>query len=261
MKLVSTNEKLSLWTDHQGKPVSIRKSVSKDTDVSGLQTVWNLGNLVNIVTHDSLLDDEVRVDAEYKRDIAMNMLLGAATGGLIDGMVGSDTIIDGVLIGTAFGAIATNKRKAVAQIGLIFADNESISVEVDKQQYNILQTFCIENLKKIQDEQVLEPTLQKVEYNDSEIDAVGSARKTIKILAGITMAVALGGYFFANNVVLNTFSSSNNVGNNSLGEQANQAMINVMPVVFLVLITGLLLKTVFDSTRKNSDFIHEKNKK
>ena len=260
MKLVSTNEKLSLWTDHQGKPVSIRKSVSKDTDVSGLQTVWNLGNLVNIVTHDSLLDDEVRVDAEYKRDIAMNMLLGAATGGLIDGMVGSDTIIDGVLIGTAFGAIATNKRKAVAQIGLIFADNESIAVEVDKQQYNILQTFCIENLKKIQDKQEFEPTLQKVEYNDNELDTVGSARKTMKILMSIVMVAGIGFYFLTNNFLFGTFSS-NNVGNGSLGEQANQAMINVMPVVFLVLITGLLLKTVFDSTRKNSDFIHEKNKK
>lgn len=157
MKLVSTNEKLSLWTDHQGKPVSIRKSVSSDTDLSRFQTSWNLGN---IVTHDTLIDDEVRVDAEYKRDIAMNMLLGAATGRLIDGMVGSDTIIDGVLIDTAFGAIATKRREPVAQIDLIFADNESIAVEVDKQEYNTLQTFCIANLKKIQAKQEL--------YNDSE---------------------------------------------------------------------------------------------
>lgn len=177
MKLVSNGSELYIATDNNQNPVAIRKKVGRQTDLSKLQTQWNLSNLVNIITNDTLQNDQSRIDAQYKRDIAINMMLGAITGGVIDNMIGDDSIINGVLIGTAFGAIATNKKNPVAQVGLIFTDGESIAVEVDKHEYSTLQTFCIGNLKQIQDGSQSVPTKEHVKHNEQEYEAVASQRK------------------------------------------------------------------------------------
>lgn len=265
MKLVANGCKLDLLTDSDGTPVSIRKTVDKHTDLSKLQTQWNLCNLVNIITNDTLQADQARVDAQYKRDIAMNMMLGAITGGVLDGMVGDDSIVSGVLIGTAFGAIATNKRKPVAQVGLIFVDGESIAVEVDKHEYNILQTFCIQNLKQIQDNGQSAPSKEHTKYNEQEYATVGSMRKSWAFFGSMILFVGMLLFIFSNFVLFGDGTDgalTSNLGHSD-GLSGNIDMPNMMPVMFIIMILlslSFLGQMVFSSLKKPSDFIkHDEN--
>ena len=260
MKLVANGRELDLFTDSDGTPISIRSAVDRHTDLSKLQTQYNLCNLVNIVTNDTLQDDQVRVDAQYKRDIAMNMMLGAITGGIVDGMGGDDSIVNGVLIGTAFGAIATDKRKAFAQVGLIFADGESIAVEVDKQEYSILQTFCIQNLKQIQDNEKIAPSKEHTKYNEQEYETVGSMRKWWAFFTSAVLFFGMLLFIFSNFVVFGggTDDAIASQVSRSDGLLANMGSINIMPAIFLVMIFlafCFLGKMVFYSVKGPSNFV------
>lgn len=261
MKLVADGYELDLLTDSDGTPVSIRKAVNRHTDLSKLQTQWNLCSLVNIITNDTLQADQTRVDAQYKRDIAMNMMLGAITGGVLDGMVGDDSIVNGVLIGTAFGAIATNQRKPVAQVGLIFVDGKSVAIEVDKREYNILQTFCIQNLKQIQDNGQLVPSKEHTKYNEREYATVGSTRKSWSSFASMILFAGMLLFIFSNFVLFGDGTdgalTSHVDRSDGLSGKLN-IMPDIMPVMFVVmtlLALSFLVRMVFSSFKKPNDFI------
>lgn len=261
MKLVANGCELDLLTDSDGTPVSIRKAVDRHTDLSKSQTQWNLRGLVNIITNDTLQSDQTRVDAEYKRDIAMNMMLGAITGGVLDGMVGDDSIVNGVLVGTAFGAIATNKRKPVAQVGLVFVDGESVAVEVDKREYNILQTFCIQNLKQIQDNGQSAPSKEYTKYNEQEYATVGSMRKFWSFFTSIILFVGMLLFIFSNFVLFGdgtdgALTSGVSRSDSLLGSK--NMMPDIMPVMIVIMILLALCflgQMIFSSLKKPDDFI------
>lgn len=115
-------------------------------DTSKPITVWNLNALETIVTTDTIKDSEERNRQAYKKRRSSNMIMGAVVGGVIDGSSGGDSIIDGVLIGAVFGGLATGSpSNPKAQIGLIFKGGSTLSLEVDKEEYNLIQTFFAAN--------------------------------------------------------------------------------------------------------------------
>lgn len=256
MKLVASGCELDLLTDSDGTPVSIRKTVDRHTDLSKLQTQWNLRSLVNIITNDTLQADQARLAARYKRDIAINIVLGTIAGGVLGGMVGNNLIIIGVLMGAAFGAIATNKRKPVAEVGLIFVDGESIAVEVDKREYNILQTYS-QSLKQIQDNEQSTPSKEQTKYNEQEYATVGSMRKFWAFFVSIVLFVGMLLFIFSNFVLFG--SGIAGVPTSPVGHSDSLlGNTNIMPVMFgmmIVMALSFLGKMIFSSFKNPKDFI------
>lgn len=256
MKLVASGCELDLFTNSDGTPVSIRKTVDRHTDLSKLQTQWNLRSLVNIITNDTLQADQARLAARYKRDIAINIVLGAIAGGVLGGMVGNNLIIISVLIGVALGAIATNKRKPVAEVGLIFVDGESIAVEVDKREYNILQTYS-QSLKQIQDNEQSTPSKEQTKYNEQEYATVGSMRKFWAFFVSIVLFVGMLLFIFSNFVLFGYGIAG--VPTSPVGHSDSLlGNTNIMPVMFgmmIVMALSFLGKMIFSSFKNPKDFI------
>ena len=126
----------------------IREKNSPHTSLSNNCRTWDMAHLDLIVTSDTIEDDRKRKAIEHKKRRNGNVVMGAIVGGLIDGSDGEDSILDGVLLGATFGAIATSgPGAAAAKVGLLFSDNESLTVEVDSNEYSHLQTIAEQNAR------------------------------------------------------------------------------------------------------------------
>ncbi len=125
---------------------SLRAPIGSYTPLTAIIPEWDLKQLDTILTVDSLKDDETRKRAIHNRHRTSNTVLGAVVGGLLDASSGDDSIIDGVLLGAAFGAVCTSSPSdPKAQVGLLFSDGSHLSVEVDKSEYTQLQTMAAAN--------------------------------------------------------------------------------------------------------------------
>lgn len=151
---------------------------------------WDLAQLETILTVDSLKDDEARKRALHKRRRNSNMLLGAVVGGLIDADSGDDSIVDGVLLGAAFGAICTASPEAPkAQVGLLFRDGSHLAVEVNKDEYTQLQTLVSSNKHEAIDES--KSAFKDRYLTDSEVDSILRDRATNAFIKGALSALLI----------------------------------------------------------------------
>jgi len=155
--------------------------------------VWDLAHLDLIVTSDTIEDDRKRKTLEHKKRRNNNIATGAIAGGLIDGLSGDDSILDGVLIGAAFGAIATSgPGEATAKVGLLFSDNESLTVKVNGHEYSQLQTIAKQNARYKRFPKG--PSLTKQKATRKEMDGVLRDRAVgqLKILLIAAFVIAIG---------------------------------------------------------------------
>lgn len=158
--------------------------------------VWDLNHLDLIVTSDTLEDDRKRKALEHKKRRNNNIAMGAIAGGMIDGLSGEDSILDGVLIGAAFGAIGTSgPGEATAKVGLLFSDNESLTVEVDSEEYSRLQTVAKLNARAKRFPKG--PSMTKKLATKEEMDGVLRDRAfgQLKVLLIAAFVMAIGSSF------------------------------------------------------------------
>lgn len=135
MRDISINTNLNIYGNE------IIPSFRAHFDLMGTIKIWDLNQITSILTVDSLKNDELRKKEIHRRRKRSNILLGAVVGGLMDASEGDDSILDGVLIGAAFGAIATGSPSDPrAQIGILFQDGGTLSLDVSKEEYTLLQT-------------------------------------------------------------------------------------------------------------------------
>lgn len=134
MKNLETGAVMMIADNHIISPAS--KHMRIDVD----HYRWNLDQIASIVTTDTLESAEARA-AAVRRARTRRTVTGAVIGGVIDMASGDDGILDGVLIGAAFGYLTANSpEKITAKVGVIFTDGEALSLEVDAQDYTLLQT-------------------------------------------------------------------------------------------------------------------------
>lgn len=118
----------------------ITPPLSPHTRIDADHYRWNLNEIASIVTTDTLESAEARA-AAVRQARTRRTLTGAVIGGVVDMASGDDGILDGVLIGAAFGYLTANSpEKITAKVGVIFTDGEALSLEVDAKDYTLLQT-------------------------------------------------------------------------------------------------------------------------
>lgn len=101
---------------------------------------WSLAQIASIVTTDTLASAQARADA-VRQARTRRTLTGAAIGGAVDFTIGNDSILDGVLLGAAFGYLTSDSPQQItAKVGIIFNDGEALSLEVTAREYTLLQT-------------------------------------------------------------------------------------------------------------------------
>jgi outer membrane lipoprotein SlyB len=126
----------------------IREIRDPESDLTKPVSTWSLAHLELIVTTDSLADDKKRKAIEYKKRQKENAIVGAVVGGMLDGSDADDSILDGLLLGAAFGAVATSgPEKPMAKVGLVFSDGNTLSVKVNSKEYSRLQSIAARNAK------------------------------------------------------------------------------------------------------------------
>lgn len=176
----------------------IREKRSPQSSLSKPCKTWDLAHLDLIVTSDTLEDDQKRKAIEHKKRRNGNVVMGAIVGGLIDGSDGDDSILDGVLLGAAFGAIATSSPgAATAKVGLLFSDNESLTVEVDSNEYSQLQTIAEQNARRGQFPEGSTVTTVSPTKNDMDDVLRDRAFGQLKIMFIFAIMIALGTSVFA----------------------------------------------------------------
>ena len=162
----------------------IRPALDSSTPIHKIIRVWDLSKLQTILTVDSLKDDEERKKALYKKRRTRNSLIGAIAGGVIDAETGEDSILDGVLLGAAFGAVCTTSPdKPMAQVGLLFCDGSYIAAEVDKEEYTKLQTLAAANQKQYSPG--IEAAFIDRNLTKNEVDAILIARSNYSLVWGV----------------------------------------------------------------------------
>lgn len=166
-------------------------TLDSDTSIDHKIREWNLSKLETLLTIDSLNDAAARQQALQKSRRNSNMLLGAVVGGIMDADVGDDSIVDGVLLGAAFGAICTSSQsdEPKAQVGLLFQDGSSLAVEVNKYEYTQLQTNASANIKKQKD--WLSPSFRDRYLSPKEVSSILSDRANSCFFRGGVVAMFL----------------------------------------------------------------------
>ena len=230
----------------------LRKAFDKNTLLTSEIKCWDLLTIEAILTVDTLQDDQKRQEVLHRQRKRSNMLTGAVLGGLLDAGNGDDSIIDGVLIGAAFGSICTSSaRDPKAQIGLLFSDGEHLSLEVDKHEYSRLQTIVASNQKK----GVIQAESSKTRSLDSsEVGDILSKRSIssfmLKMMMGI-MIIFIG----AHNAEFFKLI---------LGEEAGQIPEPLRLIVFGVVIGAgvlMLMRTCFELSTGGSNIYYNDEEK
>lgn len=153
---------------------------------------WNLAEIASIVTTDTLASAVAR-DAAVRQARTRRTLTGAVIGGAVDFTMGNDSILDGVLLGAAFGYLTSDSpQKITAKVGIIFNDGEALSLEVDATEYALLQTAAHRSLAKPAGGSNPSRTSYAVNLYDAE-DVLGKRRHKDAIAI---MIFAIGGGFF-----------------------------------------------------------------
>lgn len=155
---------------------------------------WSLDHLEALVTSDTIEDARKQNEVMNRKRRNENILAGALFGGFLDASQGDDSILDGILLGAAFGAlVSSNTSKPVAQVGLVFVDGSPIPVEVDKYEYNQLQTIALRNFKR--GEFPNTPARVKKTLAKSDVDQVlesrGLNRMIVSVMAGVVFFAAM----------------------------------------------------------------------
>lgn len=190
MRNLSNGKSLELASGH------IQERRSPQSSLSKACKTWDLAHLDLIVTSDTLEDDQKRKAIEHKKRRNGNVVMGAIVGGLIDGSDGDDSILDGVLLGAAFGAIATSgPGAATAKVGLLFSDNESLTVELDSNDYSQLQTIAEQNARRGQFPEG--PSVKTISPTKNDMDCVlrDRAFDQLKKMLIFAVVIALGSSF------------------------------------------------------------------
>lgn len=133
----------------------ICEQVNEDTALNVSLTKWRLDAIKTIVTTQTLENSEARIaalnsDIEQRR--MTNVALGGVAGAVIDGIGGEDTILDGVLLGAAFGFLVSPSKVTsdpTAKIGILFVNGESLALEVNSDEYTLLQAAALKEEKHI----------------------------------------------------------------------------------------------------------------
>ena len=172
---------------------AIRECLSPEANLAKNRIMWNLDHLDLIVTTDTIQDDRKRKAIEHKKRRSGNIVMGAIVGGLLDGSEGDDSIVDGALLGAAFGAVATSgPESATAKVGLLFSDNESLTVEVDADEYSQLQTIAEQNARRGQFNNESSAKETPLTKDDMDRTLTNRALRQLKILLIAAVVIALG---------------------------------------------------------------------
>lgn len=127
----------------------LAEPLSGDTSLAGPIQAWDLDTIATITTYESLNEHAAKLREEYTERKNGNIIKGAIMGGLMDAAIGDDSIIDGIILGAAFSAVATNSAGVPkALIGVVFTDGNTLALEVDKYDYTQLQAFAQASKKK-----------------------------------------------------------------------------------------------------------------
>lgn len=124
--------------------------VQENCRISQPMDTWDLNQLVLIVESQSL-------DADYQEKVkkqgeSSNVAVGALAGGVIGSSVGAG-FLKGMAIGGLLGMASKPRpikfHDSKALVGLIFADNQFLNVELSPEEYTILNTKATLNQAKL----------------------------------------------------------------------------------------------------------------
>ena len=166
MQILGTDEKLIIEGEAALTPLPTSVDEAKKTR----RKVIHLSRLSGIAIADTLADDQSRADKEHRRERNASMATGAVLGGLIDASSGDDGIVDGLLIGAAFGAIASGSpRDPKARLVLVFDSGERLAVSVDADEYAQIQAA-----QGARNDNAQGPAIIERDYNSHELRDIES---------------------------------------------------------------------------------------
>ncbi|MFL1616221.1 hypothetical protein GHT89_16625 [Acinetobacter baumannii] len=112
---------------------SIREPITSNTNLNASIDTWNLNAIDSIQVIDSIRDDHARKEVAFHRRRQNNIVTWAVMGGVIDGVSGDDTVLDGVVLGGLFGmATSGSAEKPIARILLTFTNGDKLGLTVDQ---------------------------------------------------------------------------------------------------------------------------------
>jgi len=111
-------------------------------------TEIRMDQIIDLLNYKKLQESEKEEYKKYIERLKNNIVSGAIIGGLIDASEGEDSILDGILLGATFGALATGREEPKALIGLLLSDGSVIPFEVNKEEFSILKSVAVENQTK-----------------------------------------------------------------------------------------------------------------
>lgn len=216
---------------------------------------WNLDQLETILTVDSVDDYEKRKKALHQRRRTKNMLLGGVVGGLIANS-GDDSIVDGVLLGAAFGAICTSSpEEPKAQVGLLFSDGSHLAVEVNKDEYTQLQTLSVSSHR--QDVENFQSAFRDRSLTTSEVNSILNDRATNAFIRRIILAIIIG----ATPLTLPlTFSFLLNIVGTAQELELPQIIFSILPFIAILGSISLIAGGLSYSQKKELFLIGDKEK-
>jgi hypothetical protein len=176
-----------LVINKQGVEYSLTPLVNKDVPLDAKLPTYNLNQITRFVTSSSIEHAKARNEA-IRQDRNRNIAAGALAGGVMDGLSGDDSVLDGVLFGALVGAsVSQRTSEPTAQVGLIFADGESLSLEVDEKGYNQLQTIALSAKPNKDIPTITTDRLSKSQIN-AILDDIASSKMNNGIFKGIVIA-------------------------------------------------------------------------
>lgn len=162
--------------------------VTKSTPLEGELEIWNLRSLVMLITADKIRDDTFRKEVLARIKRARRAAGGAVFGGFIDALSGDEGILDGVLLGAAFGALSpVGLDDPKATVGLLFSDGSYLVAEVDRCEYELLQARVASNAARL--DGVEHPARKRRPLTVAEQKAVIELKKEPLALLGTVLAL------------------------------------------------------------------------
>ncbi|NPA53536.1 MAG: hypothetical protein GXO21_02590 [Aquificae bacterium] len=221
----------------------IQEIPDKEKNLKGLITEIKMNQIVAILDYKTLQESEREEYKKYIERLKSNIASGAIIGGLIDASGGEDSIIDGILLGATFGAIATGGPKnPKAKIGVLLSDGTVIPFEVNEEEFSILKSVAVENQTKGITPSTPIRKRPLTEYEKREVLTDRSISEAFKIIMmGIVLVISL---VLVSNIASSFFQflpeqeKQNNPWEGFL-DTFNPEVIKTIGIVLLVIMLGL----------------------
>lgn len=195
MRNIATNEELAIAGGR------IYETLSPWTPIDGKRRSWDMARIADMLTAASIREAEAR-NAAIRAARLRRAVIGAGAGEIIDAGGGDDGVVGGTLIGAAFGHISTpGPVEPMARIGLVFLDGETLSLEVNAEEFTLIQTAAAAASQEPTEDPDA-PSHRDDEITPEEARTILTERAATQAsAAGIATCIAGGGGVFIGAVV------------------------------------------------------------